>query len=73
MPRDVEILVELILLGGGSDGDPDAGIPHAPQQIGDRREGAHQRQILGLEAVAAPFLHFLAVVPLFVGGKEDAE
>ncbi len=43
--RDVEVLVELILLGGGRDGDPDAGIAHASQQIGDRREGTHQRQV----------------------------
>jgi hypothetical protein len=67
---DVEVLAELVLLGGGRDGNPYAGIAHASKQIGDRREGADQRQVLGLETRAAPFLHFLAVVPLFVSRKE---
>src|ERR1700694_2750323 len=46
-------------------------MPHAPKQVRDRGEGAHQRQVLRLEALAAPFLHFLAVVPLFGGRKEN--
>ena len=45
----------------------------AAQQVGDRREGTHKRQIFSLETFAAPFLHFLAVVSLFVGGQEDGD
>jgi hypothetical protein len=68
--RDVEVVAEFVLLGGGSDGNPCAGIAHASKQIGDRGEGADQRQVLGLETRAAPFLHFLAVVPPFVSRKK---
>ena len=41
-----------------------------PQQVGHRRERAQQRQIGGFEALAAPLLHFLAVIPLRVLGQE---
>ena len=67
---DIEVLRELILLGGGRDGDAEPGIAYAPQQVGDRGEGTHQRQIFALEALAAPFLHLLAVVALRVGREE---
>ena len=46
-------------------------MPHAPKQVRDRGEGTRQRQVLRLEALAAPFRHVLAVVPLFVGRKEN--
>ena len=45
-------------------------MPHAPKKVRDRGEGAHQRQVLCLEALAPPFLHLLAVVPLRVFGQE---
>jgi hypothetical protein len=68
--RDVQIFAELVLLGGGRDGDPYASIARASEQIGDRGKGAHKRQVLGLEPLAAPFLHFLAVVSLFIGPQK---
>jgi hypothetical protein len=67
---DLEILVQFVLLGRRTDGDAQARIADAPQQIGHRREGAHQRQVLGLEALAAPLLQFLAVVLLLFGGQK---
>jgi hypothetical protein len=45
---------DFILLGRGSDGHSEAGIPGASQQVGDRRKGTHKGQIRGLEAIAAP-------------------
>ena len=64
--RDVEVLVQFVLLGRRADCDPQTGIPHASQQVRDRRERADERQVLGLEPVAPPLLQFLAVVPLLV-------
>ena len=64
-------LIELIFLGGRGNGNPESGVGHASQQVGNRRERPHQRQIRRPEALAAPFLKFRAVIPLFVGRKED--
>ena len=69
--RRFDFVLLFDVMDGNPNGDPDAGIAHASQKIGDRGEGAHKRQVRRLETLAAPFLHFLAVVPLFVGGQED--
>jgi hypothetical protein len=69
--RNLEVFGELVLLGRGSDGNLESGISHAYQQVGDRREGTHKLQIVGLKTLATPRFQFLAVVSLFVGSQED--
>ena len=73
MPAISRILLELILLGGDATAMRIPASLHAPQQVRDRGEGTHQRQVFGLEALAAPFLHLLAVIPLRVGVRGNAE
>ena len=68
---DVEIQVDFILFRRGSNRNSKAGVASALQQVRDRREWTHKRQIFGLEAFAAPLFHFFAMVPLLVGGQED--
>ena len=67
---DIEIDLELALLGGGRDGDLQPGIMHATQQLWHRREWPHQGQVLRFEQLAAPFLHLLTMILLFGLGEE---
>src|SRR5581483_4217441 len=61
-----EILVEFVLLSRRTDCDAQPCITHASQQVWDRREGTDEREILTLEPLSTPILHFFAVIPLFV-------
>jgi hypothetical protein len=48
---DVEVLVDFILLGRGSNSDPKSSVAHASQQVRNRREGTHPGE--GVSAWAA--------------------
>src|SRR5580700_4417170 len=56
-----------------SDGDPKSGLACATQQLRDRRERTHKRQILGLETGRPPLFQFFAMVTLVISGLEDGD
>ena len=50
--------------------DLKSSVAYASQQIRDRREGSHTWQILGLETIAAPLVHFFAMVSLLSADRK---
>ena len=64
--RDVEILLEFVLLGGGSYGVAQACIA----RVQGRRKGTDERQVLRLDPVAPPFLQLFTIVSLLVSRQE---
>jgi hypothetical protein len=47
------------------------GFTHAPQQLRHRREWPNERQVFRSEQLAAPILHFRAMIPLFSPGEKN--